>query len=90
MQSVNKLIFGRNMDFRPPLEDMYYIDTLQEVLKRPENTYARVLVKRLENAKIKNIGERGSLELFGALAIFLTQIPEKQVDNIDFERHRRL
>ena len=89
MMTVNEIIFGRRIDYRPEEEDALYTNMLREIIARPENLRERDTVKRVQNARIKNLGEKGAIELLGAVGIFLTQIPEKQMRNVEWEWMQR-
>ena len=89
MKTVNEIIFERKMDTRPEWEDCFYLDTVKEVLKRQENVRERDMVKRVQSAKIKNVGEKGATELLAAVGLFLTQVPEREVRDIEWTRMMR-
>ena len=90
MDSVNEIVFGRKMEAgRPAWEDCFYIDTCASVIERPEHYRVKDGVKKIANAGIRNVGEKGALELVSAVAIFLTQVPEKLVDDVETARIRR-
>lgn len=89
MKTVNEIIFDRKMDTRPEWEDCFYLDTVKEVLKRQENVRERDMVKRVQNAKIKNVGEKGATELLAAVGLFLTQVSDREIRDVEWTRMQR-
>lgn len=89
MKTVNQLIFGRKMDYRPEFENNLYIDTVIDEIKKPENSYIQGIYQSLQKKRIRNVGERGSAELLASLAIFLSQVPDKKLAEIEKIRKMR-
>ena len=86
---VNELIFDRAVQVRDQWADQICYETVLAELQRPENERLLNATKRVQNAGIKNLGEKGAVELLAAVAIFLTQIPPKWVDEMEHARERR-
>ena len=89
MNSVNELVFDQRMKVRPPWEDWILYETVARNLMKPENERFADDMKRVRDAGIRNLGEKGATELIGALAIFLTQVPEQMVEAVECARLRR-
>lgn len=89
MKRVNELIFDEAVQVRDPWADQLYYETVAEELQKPGYERLVSATKRAQNAGIKNLGEKGSIELLAAVAIFLTQVPPRQVDELDRARVRR-
>lgn len=89
IKRVNELIFDRAVQVRDPYADQVYFETVAAELEKPENERLMQDAKRVQAAGIKNLGEKGSVELLAAVAIFLTQVPPKRVDDLEFARIRR-
>ena len=86
---VNELIFDRAVQVRDQWADQICYETALAELQKPGNERLVEATKRVQSAGIKNLGEKGSVELLTAVAIFLTQIPPKWVDELEKARTRR-
>lgn len=89
MKRVNELIFDRAVQVRDPWADQVYFETVAAELQKPGYERLVSATKRVQGASIKNLGEKGSIELLAAVAIFLTQVPPKQLDELERARIRR-
>ena len=86
---VNELIFDSAVQVRDQWADQICYETVLAELQKPENERLLNDTKRVQNAGIKNLGEKGAVELLAAVAIFLTQFPPRQVDDLERARIRR-
>ena len=89
IKRVNELIFDRAVQVRDPWADQVYFETVAAELEKPGNERMMSAAKRVQNTHIHNVGEKGSVELLAAVAIFLTQVPPKQLDDLERARIRR-
>lgn len=89
IKRVNELIFDRAVQVRDPWADQLYYETVANELQKPGYERLVSATKRVQGASIKNLGEKGSVELLAAVAIFMTQVPPRQVDELERARIRR-
>jgi len=90
MQTVNEIVFGQKLLERSLEQNTVFYESISKVLNDCE-TEERIRddYKRILEARIRNVGEKGALELLGSLAVYFTQIPEKQVRGVEVERAMR-
>lgn len=89
MKTVNEIALNMRTDFRSEKEQSLLIDTFREVLAQPEQGRVRGIVDRVRRKNIRNLGEQGTIELVGAVGIFLTQVPENKVWDVEREHYIR-
>jgi hypothetical protein len=88
MKTVNDIIFDDSKyKTARSYEDLKLLtDAFSEVMKRNTDPLIEKILDRLKASGIRNFGDVSDLELLGSVAIFLTQIPENQINAVNSQR----